>query len=155
MLAPWKESYDKSRQHIRNQRHYLADKGSYSQSYGFSSCHIQIWELNPKDGWVLENWCFWTVVLEKTLESPLDSKEIKQVNPKGNEHWIFTVVVCFCSWISNVLVILCDELTHWKMILEYPDTGRDWGKSKREFQRMRWFNSITNSININLSNSGR
>ena len=66
-----------------------ADKGLYSKSYGFSSNHLQIWELDHKEGWALKNWCFWTVVLEKTLESPLDWKEIKSVNPKGNQPWIF------------------------------------------------------------------
>ena len=67
----------------------LADKGPYNQSYGFSSSHVQMWELDHKEGWVPKNWSFWTVGLEKTLESPLDSKEIKQVNPKGNQSWIF------------------------------------------------------------------
>ena len=89
MLAPWKESYDKSRQHIKNQRHYFANKGPYSQSYGFSSSHVLMWELDHKEAWALKSGCFWTVVLEKTLESPLDSKEIKPVNPKRNQSWIF------------------------------------------------------------------
>ena len=70
MLAPWKKSYDQPRQHIKKQRHYLADKGPPSQSYGFSSSRVWMWELNYKESWVLKNWCFWTVVLEKTLESP-------------------------------------------------------------------------------------
>ena len=88
MIAPWKKSYDKTRQHIEKQRYHLADKGLYSQSYGFSSSHVQMWELDHKEGWAPKNWCFWTVVLEKTLESSLDSKEIKPVNPKGNQPWI-------------------------------------------------------------------
>ena len=88
-LAPWKKSYDKSRQHIKKQRHHFADRGLYSQSYGFPSSHIWMWELDHKEGWVLMNWCFWNVVLEKTLEGPLDSKETKPVNPKGNQPWIF------------------------------------------------------------------
>ena len=83
-LAPWKKSYDQPRQHIKKQRHYFADKGLHSQSYGFSSSHIRMWELDHKEGRVLRNWCFQTVVLEKTLESPLDFKEIKPVNHKGN-----------------------------------------------------------------------
>ena len=87
-LAPWKRSYDKPRQHIKKETHHFADKGLYSQSYGFSSSHVQIWELDYQ-GWVPEDWYFWTVVLEKTLESPLDCKEIKPVNPKGNRPWIF------------------------------------------------------------------
>ena len=73
---------DKPRQHIKKQRHYFAKKGLYSQSYSFSSSHIWMWELGHKEGWMLKNWCFWTVVLEKTLESPLDCKEIQPVHPK-------------------------------------------------------------------------
>ena len=78
-LAPWKKSYYQPRQHIKKQRHYFADKGPSNQSYGFSSSHVWIWELDHKESWAPKNWCFWTVVLEKTLESPLDCKEIKSV----------------------------------------------------------------------------
>ena len=85
MLAPWKKSCDKPRQHIEEQRHHFADKGLYSQSYGFSSSYVWLWELDHKVGWVPKNWCLQTVLLEKTLESPLDSKEIKSVNAKGNQ----------------------------------------------------------------------
>ena len=67
----------------------FADKGLNSQNYGFPSSHVWMWELDYKESWATKNWCFWTVVLEKTLESPLDSKEIKPVNPKGNQSWIF------------------------------------------------------------------
>ena len=74
---------------FKKQRHYFANKGSFSQGYGFSSGHVWMWELDCKEIWTPKNWCFWTVVLEKTLESPLDSKEIKAVNPKGNQSWIF------------------------------------------------------------------
>ena len=83
-LAPWKKSYDKPKQCIEKQKHHFANKGPSSQSYGFSSSHVWIWELDNKESWVPKNWCFQTVMLEKTLESPLDSKEIKPVNPKGN-----------------------------------------------------------------------
>ena len=89
MLAPWKKSYDEPRQHIKKQRHYFADKGLCHQSYGFSSSHVWIWELDHKKSWALINWFFWTVVLEKTLESHLDSKEIQPVHFKGNQSWIF------------------------------------------------------------------
>ena len=81
--APWKKSYDQPRQHIKKQRHYFATKGPSSQSYGFSSSHVWMWELDYKESCVLKNWCFWTVVLEKTLESPLDCEEIQPVSPKG------------------------------------------------------------------------
>ena len=89
MLAPWKESYDKLRQRVKKQRHHFANKSLYSQKYGFSSNRVQMCELDPKEGWVPKNGCFQIVVLEKTLESPSDSKEIKPVNPKGNQPWIF------------------------------------------------------------------
>ena len=89
MFAPWKKSYDKPRRHIKKQRHYFADKGPYGESYGFSSSCVWKWELDHEKGWAPKNWCFWTVVLEKTLESPLDCKEIKAVSPKGNQSWIF------------------------------------------------------------------
>ena len=88
-LVPWKKSYDQPRQHIQKQRHYFAIKGPSSQSYGFSSSHVWMWELDHKESRVPKNWCFWTVVLEKTLKSPLDSKEIQPVHPKGNQSWIF------------------------------------------------------------------
>jgi len=88
-LAPWKKSFEQPRQHIKKRRHYFANKGPSSQSYGFSSGHVWMWELDCEEGWVMKNWYFWTVVLKKTLESPLDCKEIKPVSPKGNQSWIF------------------------------------------------------------------
>ena len=89
MLAPWKKSYDQPRQHIKKQRHYFANKGPSSQSYGISSSHIWMCELDHKENWVPKKWCFWTVVLEKTLENPWACKEIQPVHPKGNQSWIF------------------------------------------------------------------
>ena len=89
MLGPWKKSYGKPRQCIKKQRHHFVDKGPSSQSYGFSSNHVWMWELDHKEGWVPKNWYFQIVVLEKTLESPLDCKGIKPVNPSGNQQWIF------------------------------------------------------------------
>ena len=89
IFAPWKESDDKPRHHIKKQRHHFADHGPYSQSYGFSSNHTQIWEVDHKEGWAPKSWCFWTVVLDKILDSPLGSKEIQPVHPKGNQPWIF------------------------------------------------------------------
>ena len=88
MLTPWK-SYDQPRQHIKKQRHYFAYKGLSSQGYDFSSSLVWMWELDYKESWALKNWCFWTVVLKKTLENPLDWKEIQPVYPKGNQSWIF------------------------------------------------------------------
>ena len=97
MLAAWKKTYDKSRQNIKKKRHHFANKGLYSQSYGFSSSHVQMWELDHKVVWAPKNWCFQIVVLEKTPESTLDSKEIKPVNPKGNQPWIFIE----CLWCTE------------------------------------------------------
>ena len=108
-----KKSYDKPRQHINKHRHYFANKGLSSQNYGFSSSHVWIWELDYKESWAPKNWCFWTVVLEKTLESPLDCEEIQPVHLKGsvlNIHWKDS---CW-SWNSNTLATWCEELTHWK-----------------------------------------
>ena len=84
----WKKSYDQPRQHIKKQRHYFATKGPSSLGYGFSSSHVCMWELDYKESWARKNWCFWTVVLKKTLESPMDWKEIQPVHPKGNQSWI-------------------------------------------------------------------
>ena len=97
---------------ILKSRHYFADKGPPSQSYGFSSSHVWMWEVDYKESWVPKNWCFWTVVLEKTLESPLDCKEIKQVNLKSvlHTHW----KDWRWSWNSNTLATWCEELTLWK-----------------------------------------
>ena len=82
------KSYDQPRQHIKKQRHHFANKGPYSQNYGFSSSHVWMWELDCKESWAPKNWCFWTVMLEKTLESPLGSNEIHPVHPKGNQSWV-------------------------------------------------------------------
>ena len=115
MLAPWKKSYDKPRQHIKKQRYHIADKVVCSQSYGFSSSHVRMWELDHKEGWVLKNCCFRIVVLEKTLESPVESNEIKLVNPKGNQPWIFIGRTgADWTWSSNTLGTWCEELNHWK-----------------------------------------
>ena len=89
MLAPWKKSYDQPRQHVKKQRHYFTNKGPSNQGYGFSSGHVCMWQLNHKESWAQKNWCFWTVGLEKAFENPLDCKEIKPINPKGNQSWIF------------------------------------------------------------------
>ena len=89
MLTPWKESYDQPRQHIQKQRHYFAKKGSSSQGYFYSSSHIWLWELDCEERWPPKNWCFWTVVLENTLESPLDCRGIQPIHSKGDQSWVF------------------------------------------------------------------
>ena len=89
MLTPWKKSYDQPREHIKKQRHYFANKGPSSQGYGFSSSHVWMWELDCEESWAQKNWCFWTVVLEKTLESPLDCKKIQPAHSEGDQPWVF------------------------------------------------------------------
>ena len=114
------ESYNQPRQHIKKQRHYFANKGPSSQSYGFPSSHVWMWELDHKESWALKNWCFWTVVLEKALESPLDCREIKPLNPKGNQSWIFI-------WRTDAEtpIFWSPDAKNW-LIWKDPDAGKDW-----------------------------
>ena len=127
MLAPWKKSYDKSEQLIKKQRCYFADKVPYSQSYGFSSSHVQLWELDHKEGWVPKNWCFQTVVLEKTLESPLDRKEIKPDNPQGNQLWIFIGRTAA----EAEAPIFWQPDVKSQLIGKDPDAGKDWRQEEK------------------------
>ena len=87
--TPWKKSYDQPRQHIKKQLHYFVNKVPSSEGYGFSISYVWMWELEYKERWVLKIWCFWTVVLEKTLESPLDRKELQPVHSEGDQPWDF------------------------------------------------------------------
>ena len=103
-----------NKKHTKKQRHYFVNKDPSSQSNGFSSSHVWIWELDYKESWAPQNWCFLTVVLEKTLESPLDCKEIQPVHPKGNPSWIFIGRTGCWSWNSSTLATWCEELTDWK-----------------------------------------
>ena len=125
MLTPWNESYDQPRQHIKNQRHYFANKGLSSQSYGFSSSHVWMWELDYKESWGLRNWCFWTVVLGKTLESPLDCKEIQLVHSKGNQPWIF-----IGRTDAEIPILWPPDAKSW-VIWKDPDAGKDWGQAEK------------------------
>ena len=113
MLTPWKESYDQPRQHIKKQWHYFASKALSGQGYGFSSGHVWMWEMDYEESWAQKNWCFWTVVLEKTLESPLDCKEIQPVHPKGGQSWVL-IGRTDVEAETNTLATSCEELTHWK-----------------------------------------
>ena len=121
------KSYDQLRQHIKKQRHYFANEGPSSQSYGFSSSYVWMWELDYKESWALKNWCFWTVVLEKTPESPLDCKEIKPVHPKGNQSWIFT-------WRTDaeaeIPILWSPDAKNW-LIGKDPDAGKDSGQEEK------------------------
>ena len=109
----WKESYDQPRQHIKKQRRLLCQQRS-SQGYGFSSDHIWLWELDYKEGWAPKNWCFWTVVLEKILESPLDCRNIHPVHSEGDQPWVFIGRTDVEAETPNTLATWCKELTHWK-----------------------------------------
>ena len=127
LLAPRKKSYDQPRQHIKKQRHYFADKGLSSQSYGFSSGHVWMWELDCKESWVPKNWCFWAVVLEKTLESPLDCKEIQPVHPKENQSWIFTGRT---DVEAETPILWPPDEKNW-LIWKDPNAGKDWRREEK------------------------
>ena len=142
---PWREHCDKPRQHIKKHRHHFTNKGqSYSQSYGFSSSHIWMWELDYKEGWVPKHWCFWIVVLEKTLESPLDSNEIKPVNPKRSQPLLEGLTLKLQYF--GHLMRRANSLQKTLML-----SLKTEGKGRRGWQRMRWLDSITDSMNMNLS----
>ena len=134
-------------QHINKQRHYFANKGPSSQSYGFSSSHVWMWELDYKESWAQKKWCFWTVVLEKTLESPLDRKETQPVHPKGDQ-----------SWVSLEGLMLKLKLQYFGHLMQITDSlektlmlGGIRGKRRRGWQRMRWLDGITDSMDMSLS----
>ena len=136
-LAPWKKSYDQPRQHIKKQRHYFASKGPSNQSYGFSSSHVWMWELDYKENWVPKNWCFLTVVLEKTLESPLDCRVIQPGNPKGNQSWIF---VGRTGAEAETPILWPPNVKNW-LIGKEPDVLKDWrqeGKGTTEDEMVGW-----------------
>ena len=142
MLAPWKKSYDKPRQHIKKQRQYFTDKGLSSQSYGFSSSHSWMWELDHKESWELKSWYFSTMVLEKTLESPLDCKETKQVNPKENQFWTLfggtdAEAEVPILWPPAKSRLLTDLLEKTLML------GKIEGRRRRGWQRTCWMAAPT------------
>ena len=136
----WKKSYDQPRQHIKKQRYYFVNKGLSSQSYGFSSSHVWMWELDHKEGWVPKNWCFWTVVLEKTLENRLDCKEIKPVNPKGNQSWIFIGR----TDATAEAPILWPPDAKSRLIRKDPDAGKDRRQEKEttEDEMVGWHHQL-------------
>ena len=119
--TPCKKIYDKCRQCIQKQRHYFVNKDPSSQSFSFSSSQVWMWELDHKEGWVLKNRCFWTVVLEKILESLLDCKELKQINPKGNQSWIF---IGRTNAEAEAPVLWPPDEKGW-LIRKDPDAGKD------------------------------
>ena len=141
MLAPWKKSYDQPRQHIQKQRHYFDNKGPSIQSYGFSSSQVWMWELDYKESWAPKNWCFWTVVLEKTLESPLDCKEIQPVHSEGNHSWIF---IGRTDAEAETLIFWPPDAKNW-LIGKDPDAGKDWRQEEKgttEDEMVGWHHQL-------------
>ena len=133
-----RKRYDQPTWHIKKQRCYFAKKGPSSQSYGFSSSHVWMWELDHKESWMLKNWCFWTMVLEMTLQSPFDCKEVQPVHPKGNQSWIF---IGRSDAEAETPILWPPDLKMWKIE----------GRKRRGWQRMKWLNGITNSMDMSLS----
>ena len=147
MLAPLKKNYDQPRQHTKRQRHYFLDKGPFNQSYGFSCGHVWMWELDCEESWAPKNWCFWTVVLKKTLESPLDWSRsnqsiLKEISPEY-------------SLKGSMLKI---KLQYFGHLMQRTDSlektlklGGTGGRRRRGWQRMRWLDGITDSMDVSLS----
>ena len=144
--SPWKKSYDKPRQHIKKQRHYFANKGPSSQGYGFSSSHVCMWELDHKESWALNNLCFWTVMLEKTLESPWTSRRsnqsiLKEINPEYS--------------LKGLMMKLKPQ--YFGCLMQRDDSekilmlGKTEGRRRRGWQRTRWLDGITKTMDMSLS----
>ena len=127
---------------------YFTNKGLSSQSYGFSSSHIWMWQLDYKESWVLKNWCFWTVVLEKTLESPLESKEIQPVHPKGNQSWI---LIGRTDAEAETPILWPPDVKNWLIGNEKLMLGKTGGRRRRRRHRMRWLDDITDTMDMSLS----
>ena len=145
MLAPWKKSYDQPRQ--LKAETLLCQKSPSSQGYGFSSSHVWMWELDYKQSWTPKKWCFWTVVLEITLESPLDCKEIQPVHPKGNQSWIF---IGRTHAEAKTPILWPPDVKNW-LIWKDPMLGKIQGRRRKGQQRMRWLDGITDSMEMSLS----
>ena len=144
MFAPWKKRYDQPRQHMKKQRHYFADKGLSSQSCGISSSHVWMWELENKESWVPKNWCFWTVLLEKT--SLLECKEVKAVNPNGNQPWILEGLI-----LKLKLQYFGDLIWRTDSFKKTVMLGKIKGRKKRGQQRIRWLDGISGWMDMSLS----
>ena len=139
--TPWEKSYDQPRKHIKKQRLYFADKGPSGQNCSFSRSHVWMWELDYKESWALKNWCFWIVVLEKTLESPLDSKELNPLNPNGNQSWIF---IGRTDAEGETPIFWSSDVKTW-LIGKDPDAGKDWRqeeKGKTEDKMVGWHHQL-------------
>ena len=133
-------------QHIKKQRRYFASKGPSSQTYGFSSSHVGMWGLDYKESWVPKNWCFWAMVLEKTLESSLDWRKIQPVHPKGNQSWIF---IGRTDDEAESSILWPPDVKKW-VIWKDPEVGKDWRWGRSGQQRMKWLDGITDSTDMSL-----
>ena len=135
-----KKNYDQPRQHVKKQRHYFANKGPSSQGYGFSLSHVSMWELDYKESWTQKNWCFWTVALEKTLESPLDFKEIQPVHPKGNQS---LVLIGRTDAEVETPILWPPDAKSW-LIGKDPDAGKNWRQKEKGMTGWNnWMASLT------------
>ena len=139
-------NYDQTRQNIKKQTHYLVNKGPSSQGYGFSSSHVWMRELDYIESWVQKNWCFWTVVLENILKSPLDCKEIQPIHPKGDQSWVFIGR----SNVEAKTPILWSPYSKSWLIWKDPDDAKFEGRRRKGRQRMRWLHGITDSMDMSL-----
>ena len=128
----------------KKQRHYFADKGPYNPSYDFFSSHVWMWELDYKESWGLKNWCFWTVVLEKTLKSHLDCKEIQPVHPKGNQSWIFIGR----TDAEPEALKFGHQMWKTESLEKTLMLDKNEGRRRRGLQRMRWLDGITDSMDM-------
>ena len=131
---------------MKKQRHYFVNKGPSSQGSGFASSLVWMWELDYKESWAPKNWCFWTVVFEKTLESPLDCKEIQPVHPKGDQSWVF---IGGTDVEAESPILWPPDAKSW-LIWKDPDAGKDWRWGRGQ-QRMRWLDGITDSMDMSTS----
>ena len=147
MLTPWKESYDQLRQCIKKQRYYFANKGPSNQGYGFSSGHVWMWELDCEECWAPKNRCFWTVVLEKTLKSPLDCKEIQPVHLKGDQSWVF---IGRTDAEAETPILWPHHVKSW-LIGKTLMLGGTGDRRRRGRQRIRWLDGITDLMDMSLS----
>ena len=156
MLTPWKKSYDQPRKHIKKQRHYFANKGPSSQSYGFSSSHVWMLELDHKESWAPMNWCFWTVVLENGCFCVVgeNSSRVPWISRRSNQS-ILREINPECSLKGLMLKLKLQYFGHlmWKAdSLEKTLMMRKIeGRRKRGWQRMRWLDGITDAMNMSLS----
>ena len=140
MSTPWKASYDQARQHIKTQRHYFANK-VLPNHHGFSSSHVWMWELDHKESWVPKNWCFWTVVLKKILENPLDCKEIQPAHRKGNQSWIF---IGRTDAKAEAPILWPPDVKNW-LIGKVPDARKDWRQEEKgmtEDEMVGWYHRL-------------